>query len=170
MTQASSAVAVEVFLGLGSNLQQPEMQIRRAFAALQQLPESRGAVCSPFYLTPPMGPSDQPDYVNAVVYIETQLTAAALLQQIQAIERAQGRVRTHRWGARTIDIDLLLYGDQVIESPQLQVPHPGIRHRLFVLFPLLDLAPNITVPGQGRAAELALELQRRENGQIRRLD
>lgn len=150
--------AVEVFLGVGSNLQKPQQQVNLAFSALRSLPESKDARCSPLYLTPPMGPGDQPDYVNAVVRLVTRLAPRHLLQQMQAIERGQGRVRGARWGPRTLDIDLLVYGDLVIDSPDLQVPHPGIARRAFVLCPLHDIAPDLTIPGLGIVAELVTQV------------
>ncbi|MCB1760157.1 MAG: 2-amino-4-hydroxy-6-hydroxymethyldihydropteridine diphosphokinase [Gammaproteobacteria bacterium] len=149
----------KVFLGLGSNLQSPRDQILRAFRALQQLPESRDAVCSPFYASLPMGPADQPNYINAAVRLLTRLPAERLLGEIQSIENAQGRVRGRRWGARTLDIDLLLYGQEIIDRPELQVPHPGIPNRLFVLRPLLDLEPLLSIPQFGLASLLAERLE-----------
>jgi 2-amino-4-hydroxy-6-hydroxymethyldihydropteridine diphosphokinase len=156
---ASVDDGARVFLGLGSNLQSPREQILRAFAALQNLPESRKAICSPLYESPPMGPPDQPIYINAAVRLFTRLSAGRLLQEIQRIEDEQGRVRGRRWGARTLDIDLLLYGEDLIDRPELQVPHPGIPHRLFVLRPLLDLDPTLTIPGLGPASRLAVRLE-----------
>ena len=102
-----------------------------------------------------MGPQDQPDFVNAVAALESSLSARALLARLQTIEDEQGRVRGgQRWGPRTLDLDLLLHGDEVIAEAELTVPHPGLAHRLFVLLPLLELAPEIEIPGQGPAAAL----------------
>ena len=150
----ASNLGVEVFLGIGSNLEEPRQQVSRAFSALQRLAESQDAHCSPLYISPPMGPQAQPDYVNAVVRLVTRLAPSLLLREIQAVERAQGRVREARWGPRTLDIDLLVYGDLVLDSPHLQVPHPGIAQRAFVLYPLFDIAPDLIIPGMGRVSEL----------------
>lgn len=158
MSQAVAAGAgkhgIEVFLGLGSNQKQPLQQIGRAFSALQALPKSKDARCSPLYHSPPMGPQEQPDYVNAVVRMVTRLAPHLLLREMQAIERAQGRVRGVRWGPRTLDIDLLVYGDLVLDTSDLQVPHPGITQRAFVLFPLFDISPDLNIPGLGKVSEL----------------
>ena len=101
-----------------------------------------------------MGPQDQPDYINAVAGVETALSAEALLEGLQAIEQAHARVRTGHWGPRTLDLDILLYGDDTIERPQLTVPHPGIVERNFVLVPLSELAPRLSVPGLGVVQDL----------------
>lgn len=145
---------VEVFIGIGSNLDQPQKQVERAFAALQLLPESKDARCSRLYLSPPMGPTEQPHYVNAAVSLVTRLTPLSLLRELQAIERAQGRVRGVHWGARTVDLDLLVYGNLVLQTPGLQVPHPGVAQRAFVLYPLFDIAPLLVIPGLGRLTDL----------------
>lgn len=129
---------MEVVIGLGSNLQQPEQQIEQALDALQALAEGEVSASS-LYRTPPMGPQDQPDYINAVASFESTLAPLELLDQLQQIEQAQGRVRKRHWGERTLDLDLLLYGDQQLDHPKLQVPHPGIATRAFVLVPLLEL-------------------------------
>lgn len=138
---------IRAYIGLGSNLDEPLQQLQRAIEALQQLPESRLTAISRFYRSKPMGPADQPDYINAVAMFDTCLEPLALLDALQAIEQQQGRVRDgERWGPRTLDLDLLLYGPEVIELPRLQVPHPGITRRSFVLQPLFDLAPGLTFP------------------------
>lgn len=142
-------------VGLGSNLDDPIAQIRRACAALANLPESRLLATSSLYRTPPMGPPDQPDYVNAAALLETRLAPLALLDALQAIEAAQGRVRAERWGPRTLDLDLLLYGEARIETPRLTVPHPGLPERDFVLVPLREVAgDDLPVPGHGRLGDL----------------
>ncbi|MGL4931772.1 MAG: 2-amino-4-hydroxy-6-hydroxymethyldihydropteridine diphosphokinase [Aeromonas sp.] len=137
----------EAFIAIGSNLSDPLGQAGRAVAALRQLPGSVLMEASPFYSSRPMGPADQPDYVNAVVRINTQLAPLALLDQLQKIELEQGRVRKdERWGPRTLDLDLLLYGDQVIQHERLTVPHYGMKERAFVLLPLADIAPALVLP------------------------
>ena len=145
----------ESYIGLGSNLDNPARQLRRALTALKDAPEISLARCSSFYRSKPMGPQDQPDFINAVAALKSSLSAQALLARLQAIEDQQGRIRGgQRWGPRTLDLDLLLHGDEVIAEADLTVPHPGLAHRLFVLLPLLELAPEIEIPGQGPAAAL----------------
>ncbi len=144
---------VAAYIGVGSNLADPMAQVRSAFEALSELSESN-FISSSLYLSPPMGPSDQPDYVNAVVRLDTALSAFELLLRLQAIELNHGRVQGKRWGARTLDLDLLLYSDAMIESESLTVPHPGIAERDFVLVPLREIAPNLELPGLGPVAAL----------------
>ena len=145
----------ESYIGLGSNLDNPARQLKRALTALKDAPEVSLARCSSFYRSKPMGPQDQPDFVNAVAALESSLSARALLTRLHAIEDQQGRVRgEQRWGPRTLDLDLLLHGDEVIAEAELTVPHPGLARRNFVLLPLLELAPEIEIPGQGPAAAL----------------
>ncbi len=135
------------FVGIGSNLDDPRAQIRRAIAALAKIPRSALCEVSSLYSSAPVGPADQPDYLNAVVRLNTRLAPEALLDQLQAIEAAQGRERDGlRWGPRTLDLDLLLYGDQVISSPRLSVPHPEMAKRSFVLYPLAEIAPDLVLP------------------------
>ena len=112
---------------------------------------------SGLYRNPPMGPAGQPDYVNAVAGLLTRLAPENLLSELSNIEQRMGRQRqpAGRWGPRVIDLDLLLYGDQMIEAPNLSLPHPGISERNFVLFPLLDIAPELAIPGQGKVATMA---------------
>lgn len=145
----------ESYIGLGSNLDNPARQLRRALTALKDAPGISLAGCSSFYRSKPMGPQDQPDFVNAVAVLESNLSARSLLARLHAIEDQQGRVRDgQRWGPRTLDLDLLLHGDEVIAEAELTVPHPGLARRNFVLLPLLELAPEIEIPGQGPAATL----------------
>lgn len=145
---------VRAYIGLGSNLDDPLRQLRRALESLAQLPQTTLAGCSRFYRSAPLGPQDQPDYVNAVAALDTALAAEALLDALQAIETAQGRIRTRRWGPRTLDLDLLLYGDAVLATPRLCVPHPGLAERSFVLYPLYELAPELRLPDGRALAEL----------------
>lgn len=158
------------YVGIGSNLDDPESQVRKAFAALQRLPDSGFARCSPLYLTGPLGPSDQPDYVNAVAAVLTRLDPHALLRKLRDIETAQGRRRdTRHWGPRVLDLDLLVMGTLVIDEPGLTIPHPGIVERNFVLLPLADIAPHLPVPGRGSVKRLLAELGAR-GPRIERLD
>lgn len=157
--------AVEAFIGLGSNLQHPRQQLRRALQALAVLPHTQLLGSSGFYGSAPLGPQDQPDYVNAVAQLQTALSPLDLLDALQAIELAQGRERKQHWGARTLDLDVLLYGDRSVNLPRLQVPHPHMWQRAFVLAPLAELAPQLSSPEgvniqQALLACEQLELQR----------
>jgi len=141
------------FVGVGSNLDGPIQQSRRAWAALARLAETRLVKTSSLYRSNPMGPGDQPAYINSVVELHTGLSPLDLLDALQGIEADQGRVRgDQRWMARTLDLDLLLYGQQVLSCERLSVPHPGVTDRSFVLLPLLEVAPGCVIPGGGPAA------------------
>jgi 2-amino-4-hydroxy-6-hydroxymethyldihydropteridine diphosphokinase len=136
-----------VYIGLGANLNQPVAQLQQAIAALRQLPHCQVVAVSALYGSKPMGPQDQPDYVNAVAAIDTYLSAEQLLDALQQLEQQQGRQRkAQRWGARTLDLDILLYGDAQINTPRLTVPHYGMRQREFVLYPLYEIAPQLQLP------------------------
>ncbi len=152
---------VTAYIGLGSNLDNPRAQVMQS---IQSLTVQSGLHCqavSSLYRSRPMGPQDQPDYVNAVMSITTSLTPLALLDILQSIEQQQGRVRgAERWGPRTLDLDLLLYAEQVINLPRLKIPHPGLHERSFVLYPLFEIAPSLVIPGRGALATL---LQHCEN-------
>ncbi len=145
----SSDNAVTAYIGLGSNLQQPIEQVKQALERLANIPQTRLLKASPLYRSTPLGPADQPDYINAVAALVTHLSALELLDALQAIEEQQGRVREgERWGPRTLDLDLLLYADQQIHNDRLRVPHPGLGERNFVLYPLFDIAgKDLLVPG-----------------------
>ena len=141
---------VVAFIGLGSNLADPRQQVNSALQELSGLAATRLHSCSALYRSAPMGPQDQPDYINAVARLDTRLAPDALLDALQAIEMRHGRERSgERWGPRTLDLDILLYGDQCIDSPRLRVPHPGIADRNFVLYPLAEIAPDLEIPGLG---------------------
>jgi 2-amino-4-hydroxy-6-hydroxymethyldihydropteridine diphosphokinase len=142
-------------VALGSNLDDPRLQVERGFAALAALPRTRLLARSRLYRTPPWGVPDQPDFVNAAARLETGLVPRELLDALLAIEADAGRVRGVRNGPRTLDLDLLLYGNRVIDEPGFTVPHPRLHERAFVLLPLADVAPDAEVPGQGRVRELA---------------
>lgn len=147
------------YIGLGSNQQYPVEQLQRALTALAALPHSRLLRRSSLYRSTPLGPAGQPDYINAVAALKTSLDPHQLLAQLQQIEQAQGRVRTgERWGPRTLDLDLLLYGEQQINEPQLTVPHPGLPARNFVLYPLQEIAPQLVIPGHGALSRLIKNL------------
>ena len=147
---------VTAYVGLGSNLEQPRQQLTEALSELAGLSGCRLAAHSSLYLSPPMGPADQPDYVNAVASIVTRLSAESLLDALQAIENRHGRVRAgERWGPRTLDLDLLLFGGSRIQTERLQVPHPRMAERAFVLVPLAEIAPGeLQIPGLGQLDDL----------------
>ncbi len=150
MLRTPDAREVRVYIGLGGNLEQPVDRIKSARQAIAAIPQVTEAGFSSLYRSAPMGPANQPDYVNAAMAVDTTLAPLALLEQLQTIETAHGRVRLgERWGPRTLDLDILLYGDQNIDSERLQVPHPGIAEREFVLYPLMEIAPELVVPGLG---------------------
>lgn len=142
-------------IGVGSNLGDSRRIVADAIAAIAALPSTRAWRSSAHYATPPWGRLDQPPFVNAVVEIDTALDARELLAALLDIERAAGRVRDgSRWGPRVLDLDLLLYGDEIVSEPGLSVPHPHIAQRAFVLLPLAELAPDRDVPGAGPVRDL----------------
>lgn len=134
------------FIGLGSNLEAPRQQLQAALNALDALPRTRLLRCSSFYRSAAVGPGEQPDYLNAVAEIDSGLSAGELLDALQAIEADQGRERSIRWGARTLDLDILLFGEEVLDTERLQVPHPRMAERNFVLLPLAELEPRLVLP------------------------
>ena len=139
---------ITAYIALGSNLQNPQQQLHRAISALTTLRCSQLLQVSAIYRSPAVGPGNQPHYLNAVACIQTTLDPETLLDELQAQEQAQGRTRELHWGARTLDLDILLYADQVIDTPRLQVPHPAISQRNFVLYPLAEICPaNFVLPG-----------------------
>jgi 2-amino-4-hydroxy-6-hydroxymethyldihydropteridine diphosphokinase len=142
------------FVALGSNLADPIQQIHAAVTALAGLPHCHLLQVSPLYTSRPMGPQDQPDYINAVVQLETTLEPLELLDALQQIELAQGRVRKQHWGARTLDLDILLIDNRVLQSDRLTIPHYGMHERAFVLLPLFDIAPDLQLPDGRRIVEL----------------
>ncbi|WP_039915362.1 2-amino-4-hydroxy-6-hydroxymethyldihydropteridine diphosphokinase [Cellvibrio mixtus] len=147
---------VPAYIGLGSNLEAPLDQVKRAFDELGTLPHTRLIARSALYQSRAIGP-EQPDYINAVARIETGLTPLDLLDALQALEHAHRRVRLQHWGPRTLDLDLLLYGDETIQHPRLSVPHPYLTRRAFVLYPLADIDPNLQLP-DGQSLQALLHL------------
>jgi len=153
-------IAQRAFIGIGSNMHNPKQQLQRAVQALHGLAGCELVRESSVYESAPFGPVSQANFMNAVVELRTSLPADELLLRLHEIERAQGRVAdAERWGPRPIDLDILLYGEQRIDLPHLQVPHPGIAERNFVLLPLREIAPNIEIPGLGRITDLKIDLQ-----------
>jgi 2-amino-4-hydroxy-6-hydroxymethyldihydropteridine diphosphokinase len=143
------------YVGVGSNLSEPRSQVLTALARLAQLPRTRVVLTSHLYTSRPFGPIAQPDFVNAVAGLLTQLPARPLLQELRAIEAAMGRPAERvRWGPRVVDLDLLSYARERGADPQLTLPHPGIVERNFVLYPLAEIAADLELPGLGRVAEL----------------
>jgi 2-amino-4-hydroxy-6-hydroxymethyldihydropteridine diphosphokinase len=146
---------VPAYVALGSNLAQPARQVERAFEALAALPGTRLMLRSAAYSSPPMGPVEQPDFVNAVAALLTQLDPLTLLHELQALETRLGReVPVMRWGPRVIDLDLLVHGQTRCDEAELTLPHPGIAERDFVLVPLAEISPSLDVPGVGRVDAL----------------
>jgi 2-amino-4-hydroxy-6-hydroxymethyldihydropteridine diphosphokinase len=149
------------YVGLGSNLENPLAQVRRAIAELAEIADTRVVATSHLYRSKPLGPADQPDYVNAVAGLLTQLAPGALLDAMQAIERRHGRDRSvAKWGPRTLDLDLLLYSGCELRDEALVLPHPHMHERAFVLVPLAEIAPAAVVPGHGRVQALAAHCER----------
>ena len=142
------------YVALGSNLNQPRERVVEAFERLAGVRDTRLELRSLLYLTHPMGPQNQPDFVNAAAGLLTQLSAQELLGELLQIERAMGRDRQERWGPRIVDLDLLWMSGPPIDEPNLKLPHPGVSERNFVLYPLSDIAPTLAIPGHGRVASL----------------
>lgn len=147
--------AVMAYIGLGSNLAEPRAQVRAGQASLAALPQTTVESCSALYASAPVGLVDQPDFVNSACRVRTKLPAHALMQALLEIEKQHGRVRgAEKGGPRTLDLDLLLYGDLVLNSPDLTLPHPRLHERAFVLRPLCELDAGLVIPGRGRAMDL----------------
>ncbi|WP_206483285.1 2-amino-4-hydroxy-6-hydroxymethyldihydropteridine diphosphokinase [Thalassotalea sp. G2M2-11] len=145
-----------VYIGLGSNLSDPEQQIKQALHAISAMPDSELVKTSSLYFSRPMGPQDQPDYMNAVAKLHTQLTPLSVLDHLQAIENKAGRIRKeNRWGARVLDLDILLYDQELIENERLTVPHYGLKAREFVLIPLAEICDDLVLPDGDKIQTLA---------------
>jgi 2-amino-4-hydroxy-6-hydroxymethyldihydropteridine diphosphokinase len=146
-----------VYVGLGSNLDDPVAHVTKAFQALKDLPESADFKCSPLYQSKAHGP-EQPDYINACAAFTSALEPLALLDLLQAIENAHGRTRTIHWGPRTLDLDLLLYDSLILHTQRLTLPHPFLTERNFVVFPLFDLNPDLILPCSTKIIDLRTKL------------
>jgi 2-amino-4-hydroxy-6-hydroxymethyldihydropteridine diphosphokinase len=155
------------FVGLGANLGEPQRQVQQAFRELDAIAHTRVVRTSSLYRSEPLGFADQPRFVNAVAQIETGLPAGRLLAELQAVEARHGRSRSFANAPRTLDLDLLLFGNLVIDTASLQVPHPRMHERAFVLLPLLEIAPDVAIPGQGPARLL---LEKCTNQGVEKLD
>jgi 2-amino-4-hydroxy-6-hydroxymethyldihydropteridine diphosphokinase len=146
---------VPAYIALGSNLRDPERQVEAGIEELAMLRDTRLAAASSLYRTAPVGYLDQPDFINAVALVETGLSPRALLDELLAIERRFARVRGVKNGPRTLDLDIVLYGDEAHKDEALTIPHPRMHERAFVLVPLAEIAPDVIVPGMGRVRDLA---------------
>jgi 2-amino-4-hydroxy-6-hydroxymethyldihydropteridine diphosphokinase len=142
------------YVAIGSNLNDPQAQVQTALVRLAALPETRALLRSRLYRTRPMGPQDQPYFVNAAAGLLTQLRARELLTALLQIEESMGRRRQERWGPRVIDLDLVWMPGETVDEPGLTLPHPGVSMRNFVLYPLADIAPTLAIPGHGNVSEL----------------
>jgi 2-amino-4-hydroxy-6-hydroxymethyldihydropteridine diphosphokinase len=153
---------VVAYIGLGGNLGDAAERLRSARRAIDAIAGVREVAFSSLYRSAPMGPADQPEYVNAVMAVATTLAPLELLRELQAVEAAFGRVRIgERWGPRTLDLDILLYGSEILSGERLTVPHYGLAEREFVLYPLQEIAPDLEIPGKGRLADLVRQCPRR---------
>ena len=145
---------IKVYIGLGSNLNDPQSQLKKAIISLDMVPSTSVVRTSSFYRSKPVGPQDQPDYINAVVELATELSAHVLLSYLQSIENEHGREREIKWGARTLDLDILLFGDEIIQDDRLGIPHVEMHKRGFVLLPLDEISPDCMIPGIGAVSSL----------------
>ncbi len=165
MTQAPRTACI----ALGANIGEPLRQIEAGFQALAALPGTRLTARSSLYRSAPVGYADQPDFINAVALIDTTLEPHALLEALLSIERVNGRVREFPNAPRTLDLDIVLYGDVVIHDPGLTIPHARMLERAFVMLPLAEVAPEMQVPGQGRVSELAARVDAGSIAQLQRM-
>lgn len=138
--------AVDIYIGLGSNLEGPLQQVRQALLELASLPHTEMISHSQLYRSDPLGPADQPDYINAAAHLRSRLKPEPLLDQLQALEQKHQRIRLQHWGPRTLDLDILLFAELQIKTARLSVPHPELSHRNFVLYPLQEIAPELQLP------------------------
>jgi 2-amino-4-hydroxy-6-hydroxymethyldihydropteridine diphosphokinase len=157
---------VTVYVALGSNLEEPVRQLRNGLEALGKLPDTRIVRVSSFYRSAPVGYADQPDFVNAVAVIETGLAPRALLDALLDVERRHGRVREFPNAPRTLDLDIVAYGDRIVDEPGLAIPHPRMHERAFVMVPLAEIAPDATIPGRGTVSMLAARV---DGGSVARI-
>ena len=148
--------SVRAVIALGSNLEGPEGQVQRAFDEIAALPQTRLLAKSRLFRTEPVGHREQPMFVNACALVETSLAPHALLDHLLELERRHGRVREIRNGPRTLDLDIVVYGEETIDEPGLTIPHPRAHERAFVLEPMVDVWPDASIPGKGRAADLVI--------------
>lgn len=152
--------AVDLYIGLGSNLEDPLQQVRRALSELSELPHTELISHSRLYRSDPVGPADQPDFINAVAQLRSRLQPEPLLDQLQALEHKHRRIRVQHWGPRTLDLDILLFGELQIHTARLCVPHPQLSARSFVLYPLQEIAPTLQLPDGRSITELIAQCDR----------
>ena len=149
---------IKVYIGLGSNLNDPQSQLKKAIISLEMVPSTTVVRTSSFYKSKPVGPQDQPDYINAVVELDTELSAQVLMDYLQGIENKQGRVRKQKWGPRTLDLDILLFSEEIIQDDRLVIPHVEMHKRGFVLLPLAEISPDCMIPGIGAVSSLLRQI------------
>lgn len=162
-------MGIRAYVGLGSNFGRSVHNVRAALRQLSALPSTRLIAAASLYRSSPVGPRNQPDFVNTVAVLETALEPLTLLAHLQRVERQHGRVRLQRWGRRTLDLDLLLYDGLTVGHPRLQVPHPRMHERLFVLAPLHELNPRLSIPGKGAVSRLLEGLSGKGRQSVQRL-
>lgn len=155
-------MAATAYIGLGSNLENPVQQLRQAVCTLKNLRQTEMIKVSQLYQSKPIGPSNQPDFVNAVIAVKTTLSSVELLVELLLVEKSHGRVRDEHWGPRVLDLDLLLYDDEVMTTEFLTLPHPGIKQRVFVLYPLDEIAPDLKLPNGEMVSELLALFSKKE--------
>jgi 2-amino-4-hydroxy-6-hydroxymethyldihydropteridine diphosphokinase len=170
MKQASENIKVKAYIGLGSNLGNRLGNIRFALAAMGQMPGSSVIRMSAVYETEPLGNADQPKFLNAAVELETSLEPMVLLRSLQRVEQHMGRVRQVKWEPRVIDLDILYFGSQVIDDPDLKVPHPELSLRGFVLVPLCDLIPEFEDPVKSQKVKAMLKMIPRTRGDVKKIE
>lgn len=149
-----------VYIGLGSNMESPKLHVTNAIKALGEIQSTHTKKTSSLYKSKPVGPPDQDDYINAVAELETELAPLELLDKIQIIENEHGRVRNERWGPRTLDLDILMFGDEVINNERLTIPHPEMMNRSFVLVPLAEINADCLIPGKGLLRDVLTSIDR----------
>lgn len=151
---------IDAYIGLGSNLDNPIRQVKTALEALGHLDSSEFQSASPLYRSAPVGPAGQPDYINAVAHIRTKLSPLSLLDELQAIEQSHQRVRSVHWGPRTLDLDILLYGQNSVNSERLTIPHTHMLDRNFVLIPLFDINPDLVLPDGTKLSKIIAKIDK----------
>ena len=158
-----TTLSTTAYIGLGSNLSEPIEQVKKAAKAIEEIVQSEVISVSSLYLSKPMGPQDQENYINAVLALKTSLSAIELLDALQAIENEAGRVRKeNRWGARILDLDIILFGNEIINTERLTIPHYGMSEREFVLVPLAEIAPQLQLPNGQKIALLSNSIPNNE--------
>ncbi len=161
---------MRAFIGLGSNLEYPIGQIKKALKNLRSISDTEVITQSSLYESTPIGPRDQPNYINAVAELDTQLSPHILLDNIQLIEKQHGRIRKRQWGERTLDLDILVYGELILNDRRLTIPHPEIAIRTFVIYPLSELTTQLDIPGLGKVGQLVRNYSSNQTQQVTNID